>query len=54
MRYQTQIGCIFTFVLALFLAGCGGGGGNSGGASSSAGSSVQADAGDIIGGDGAD
>ena len=50
-RYQTQIGCIFTFVLALFIAGCGGGsgGGTSGGASSSGGSSVQANAGDIIG-----
>ena len=50
-RYQTKIGCVFTFVLALFIAGCGGGsgGGNSTGAASSAGSSVQADAGDIIG-----
>ena len=49
-RYQTQIGCIFTFVFALLVAGCGGGGGgNSGGGSSSGGSSLQADAGDIIG-----
>jgi len=50
-RYQTLIGWLFTFVLALLVAGCGGGGGgggdNSGGGSN--GLSVQADAGDIIG-----
>ena len=49
-RYQTQIGWLFTFVLALLVAGCGGGGGSSSsGAQSSGASSVQADAGDIIG-----
>jgi hypothetical protein len=48
-RYQTLSGWLFTFVLALFIVGCGGGGGgdNSGGGSN--GLSVQADAGDIIG-----
>ena len=49
-RYQTQMRCIFTFMLALFISGCGGGGG--GDTTSNGGStalSIQADSGDIIG-----
>lgn len=49
-RYQPQIGCIITLMLALFISGCGGGGG--GDTTSTGGStalSIQADAGNIIG-----
>ena len=63
-RYQTLIGCVFSYALVLFVSGCGGGGGGSdtppggnpppGGLSLSCGSVVSsevvhADAGDIVG-----
>ena len=47
-RYQPQMGCIFTFILALFISGCGGGGDTTSTGGSAA-LSIQADAGNIIG-----
>ncbi len=58
-RYQRLIGCVFTLVLILFVAGCGGGGTSSSEISSACGDSfpnailpsgevVHADTGDIV------
>jgi len=51
-QWQAKIGCLFTFVLVLFVSGCGGGSGGSTSGGGSTPASVQtlnADAGDIIG-----